>query len=113
MTTAPFLALSIAYKVMKLITMFIVDKPPVKIKNPLFPKFFRNEDEITAAWAGPRPGKNEVNVPEIKIPKIDFRDVLFFISGKVKTCFGILFFEFRLRNNPEIPNKPDNNGNNG
>lgn len=109
-TTAPFLALSIAYNVNMLKIMLDVFIPLAKTRNKL-PLIFLNIDvPIEDASAELKPGRTVVKKLEMKIEEKTVIFSLFVIFGYEIIWFGIFVLLFKLVNNVLIPNKPESIG---
>jgi len=109
-TTAPFLARSSKYNVMKLNTKFTVLIPPIIIKKPLEPIFPTMLLLIIAACDDPIAGRVDTKPPEKTEAGIVLNIVFLSIFGEVMICSGIFVFEFRLITKVEIPNNPEKSG---
>ena len=67
---------------------------------------------IIAAWAGPKPGKNDVILPTITLEEIAL--TVSFLSNSILEicCLGIFTLSLRLIIKLLIPKSPDKSGNN-
>ena len=109
-TTAPFLALSIAYNVNMLKIMLEVFIPLARTRNS-FPFIFLNtEVPIEEASAELKPGRTVVKKLEMKIEEKTVIFSLVVIFGYEIIWFGIFVLLFKLVNNVLIPNKPESIG---